>query len=280
MAYTKTSKQLKPTKGASVSDFDDTVAKYTPYKMKASGHNNSPIEKNYGSKSDRGFGVPFTGGVGSNEMESGVGDKFEGMPYSKNASPAKGWFSNAIKKVKGVAKKAMDPFGLAGKAKNALGIGGGVKTAAAVGGDTAELEARVSALEEGSGGGGEVELSTTDPMLGGAGAAGVADPSKLLTKEEMKKKSMKTGWGGTGDIATQAATVMSDIRAKEKIERTGKSPSGIPTYEFNYIGDNNRYSGVMAQDLLEMNIDAVSMGDDGFYRVNYNNIDVDMHLIN
>ena len=29
---------------------------YTPYKMKASGHNNSPIEKNYGSKSDRGFG--------------------------------------------------------------------------------------------------------------------------------------------------------------------------------------------------------------------------------
>lgn len=258
---------------------------YTPYKMKASGHNNSPIEKNYGSKSDRGFGVPFTGGVGSNEMESGVGDKFEGMPYSENASPAKGLFGaigNIFKKAKKGAKKALDPFGLAGKAKKALGIGGDGKTAAAVGGDTAELEARVSALEEGSSGGGE--LSTADPFIPGAGTtAGVADPSKLLTKEEMKSKSMKTGWGGGGvgeDATLNAVNVMSDIRAKEKIERTGKSPSGIPTYEFNYIGDNNRYSGVMAQDLLEMNIDAVSMGDDGFYRVNYNNIDVDMHLIN
>jgi len=74
--------------------------------------------------------------------------------------------------------------------------------------------------------------------------------------------------------------IMSDIRMKEKIQRMGTSPSGIPIYEFNYIGDNNRYSGVMAQDLIEMNIDAVSMDDGGFYAVNYNNIDVDMHLIN
>jgi len=75
-------------------------------------------------------------------------------------------------------------------------------------------------------------------------------------------------------------TYMSDVRMKEKIQRMGTSPSGIPIYEFNYIGDNNRYSGVMAQDLIEMNIDAVSMDDSGFYTVNYNNIDVDMHLIN
>ena len=75
-------------------------------------------------------------------------------------------------------------------------------------------------------------------------------------------------------------TYMSDVRMKEKIQRMGTSPSGIPIYEFNYIGDNNRYSGVMAQDLIEMNIDAVSIDDSGFYKVNYNNIDVDMHLIN
>ena len=77
-----------------------------------------------------------------------------------------------------------------------------------------------------------------------------------------------------------AKKIFSDIRLKEKIERTGVSPSGIPIYEFNYIGDNNRYSGAMAQDLLEMNIDAVSMDASGYYKVNYNNIDVDMHLIN
>jgi len=86
------------------------------------------------------------------------------------------------------------------------------------------------------------------------------------------KKSMK-------NVATTVAT-MSDIRMKENISQTGTSPSGIPIYEFNYIGDSNRYSGAMAQDLLEMNIDAVSVGKDGYYRINYNNIDVDMHLIN
>ena len=36
----------------------------------------------------------------------------------------------------------------------------------------------------------------------------------------------------------------------------------------------------MAQDLLEMGVDAVSVGEDGYYRVNYNNIDVDMHQLN
>ena len=95
------------------------------------------------------------------------------------------------------------------------------------------------------------------------------------------------GTRGSGGIGrnqlsnTDAAAMFgSDIRLKEKIQRTGASPSGIPIYEFNYIGDSNRYSGAMAQDLLEMNIDAVSMDESGYYKVNYNNIDVDMHLIN
>ena len=34
--------------------------------------------------------------------------------------------------------------------------------------------------------------------------------------------------------------------------------------------------GTMAQDLLETNPTAVIKGDDGFYRVNYDQIDVDM----
>ena len=106
--------------------------------------------------------------------------------------------------------------------------------------------------------------------------------SKSQRKQQMKAMLPFGGGGsgGGGGITSSIGGIFSDIRLKEKIERTGKSPSGIPTYEFNYIGDNNRYSGAMAQDLLEMNIDAVSMGDDGFYRVNYNNIDVDMRLIN
>ena len=80
--------------------------------------------------------------------------------------------------------------------------------------------------------------------------------------------------------ANKLLAMLSDVRVKENIIKTGVSPSGIPIYEFNYIGDSNRYSGAMAQDLLEMNIDAVSIGEHGYYMVNYNNIDVDMHQIN
>ena len=88
------------------------------------------------------------------------------------------------------------------------------------------------------------------------------------------------GGGGGGGFGGGISSMFSDIRLKENIDRVGISESGIPIYEFNYIGDNNRYSGAMAQDLIEMDIDAVSMDDSGFYKVNYNNIDVDMHLIN
>ena len=86
--------------------------------------------------------------------------------------------------------------------------------------------------------------------------------------------------GAIRDMAPRGMVKKSDIRAKENIERIGISPSGIPIYEFNYIGDNNRYSGAMAQDLLKINPDVVSMGTDGYYMIDYNNIDVDMHLIN
>ena len=55
----------------------------------------------------------------------------------------------------------------------------------------------------------------------------------------------------------------------------------IPIYLFNYKNNlNTTYKGVMAQDLLELGLDnSVSIGHDGYYRVNYNSIDVDMEII-
>jgi len=82
-------------------------------------------------------------------------------------------------------------------------------------------------------------------------------------------------WGGGG--AGNISNLFSDIRLKENIDRVGSSKSGIPIYEFNYIGDNNRYSGAMAQDLLGTN--AVSVHESGFYMVDYNSIDIDMKKI-
>ena len=91
---------------------------------------------------------------------------------------------------------------------------------------------------------------------------------KNRSKDAMKRMGFGGGFGGG---------MFSDASLKENIKRTGKSPSGIPIYEFNYIGDNARYSGAMAQDLLGTN--SVSMHKSGFYMVDYDSIDVDMKLL-
>ena len=62
---------------------------------------------------------------------------------------------------------------------------------------------------------------------------------------------------------------MSDRRAKKDIKFI-RQEGRHKIYQFNYItGDPARYEGVMAQDVLEYEPDAVTTGPDGFYRVNY-----------
>ena len=60
-------------------------------------------------------------------------------------------------------------------------------------------------------------------------------------------------------IASIGATIYakcgSDIALKENIIRTGRSPSGLPIYEWNYKHKpDQRYQGVMAQDLSLIHI--------------------------
>lgn len=73
----------------------------------------------------------------------------------------------------------------------------------------------------------------------------------------------------------------SDIRLKTNIQLLGHSDLNIPIYSFKFKNDlNTTYKGVMAQDLLEMGFaDSVVMGDDGFYSVKYDNIDVDFNVL-
>jgi len=236
--------------------------------------------------------------------------KKSGTLYTKGgvgSSPAKGFWDS----VKSIGKKMLDPLGIKKKAKKVFGLGGddapveggGDGGAVAPHGDEAHTGGAIGNEEGGSWEAmGQEEFSSMD-------AKDRMGYMKGLSKDQRKQQMMSNraahsaNWGGGGiaqnvnkqgnitGVSTQpggfgwqpgagVSSIFSDARLKEKIEKTGDSPSGIPTYEFNYIGDNSRYSGVMAQDLLEMNIDAVSMDDSGFYTVNYNNIDVDMHLIN
>jgi len=129
--------------------------------------------------------------------------------------------------------------------------------------DVAEAAGEEMAAAD-AGGEGAVPPHGPEAHTGGAGPQGGI------------KKKIKMGGGG----GIFSGNLFSDIRLKENITNTGISKSGIPTYEFNYIGCSNRYSGAMAQDLLSINPDAVSLDSSGYYKVNYNNIDVDMHLIN
>ena len=73
----------------------------------------------------------------------------------------------------------------------------------------------------------------------------------------------------------------SDIRLKTNIQLLGHSDSNIPIYSFEFKNNlNTTYKGVMAQDLLEMGFDdSVTMGDDGFYSVKYDDIDVDFNVL-
>lgn len=75
-----------------------------------------------------------------------------------------------------------------------------------------------------------------------------------------------------GANAITAALASSDINLKENIKNIGKK-NGFNIYEFNYIGNPDKYIGVMAQEVQEIMPDAV-VEKDGFLAVDYGKIGV------
>jgi len=69
----------------------------------------------------------------------------------------------------------------------------------------------------------------------------------------------------------------SDIKLKENVQEVGTSPQGYKIYEFNYKGNNTRYRGVMAQDVVKKNPMAVGIHQT-YLTVDYNKIDVNMEV--
>ena len=83
-------------------------------------------------------------------------------------------------------------------------------------------------------------------------------------------------------IASSAASIAtpfvmlktgSDRRLKENIKKIGESISGLGIYTFNYIGKTKKYIGTMADEVLKVKPEAVSIRD-GFMVVAYDLIDV------
>ena len=80
--------------------------------------------------------------------------------------------------------------------------------------------------------------------------------------------------------ASIAGMFGSDVELKENIVRKGRSKRGFPIYEFNYKHEpNQRYQGVMGQDLLELLPEAVREGDNGYLEVNYALVDVEFKKV-
>jgi hypothetical protein len=71
----------------------------------------------------------------------------------------------------------------------------------------------------------------------------------------------------------------SDIRLKTDIRQVGITAHNLPLYEFKYIGKDDHYWGVMAQDVLKVMPTAVSVGGDGYYRVNYEMLGIELRRL-
>ena len=71
----------------------------------------------------------------------------------------------------------------------------------------------------------------------------------------------------------------SDVRLKEDVRRVGTTAHDLPLYTFKYRGQSGTYEGVMAQDVLAVRPDAVVEAADGFYRVNYAKLGIEMRRL-
>jgi hypothetical protein len=72
-----------------------------------------------------------------------------------------------------------------------------------------------------------------------------------------------------GNTGGGKSRTVSDIRLKHNLKLVGVTVFDLPLYDFEYNGQHGTYEGVMAQDVLKVKPLAVSIGADGYYRVNY-----------
>jgi hypothetical protein len=82
------------------------------------------------------------------------------------------------------------------------------------------------------------------------------------------------------DDEAGAATAASDMRLKQDITRIGTAANGLPIYSYRYIGHDQLFSGVMAQDVLQHTPEAVITFPGGLMAVNYDMLGLKMEHIN
>jgi hypothetical protein len=89
--------------------------------------------------------------------------------------------------------------------------------------------------------------------------------SKKTTQEDSPLKSLLGG----ASLLTGLFGKLSDVRAKENIQRVGELDDGQKVYAYNYKGDPTPEIGLIAQEVEKVKPEAVATGPDGFKRVDY-----------
>ena len=101
---------------------------------------------------------------------------------------------------------------------------------------------------------------------------------KIYVKPQLARRgilSVMTA-GSTSPISSKP----SDIRLKTDIEKVGIAANGLPVYTFRYIGGDAVYRGVMAQDVLKVLPEAVSIMPNGYLAVRYDMLGLEMTRLN
>jgi hypothetical protein len=131
------------------------------------------------------------------------------------------------------------------------------------------------------------QLNETQQLMGGGqasmpsfmgGNAGQIAPTNIaglinnydqqrMQGYQQQQSNMGGLLGGLGSLA--GMFMLSDERAKEDIEKVGKTKDGLGLYSYRYKGSPTTQVGLMAQEVKKKKPDAVMTGSDGLMRVNY-----------
>tara|TARA_R100000781_G_scaffold12684_1_gene11132 strand:- start:6801 stop:7613 length:813 start_codon:yes stop_codon:yes gene_type:complete len=119
------------------------------------------------------------------------------------------------------------------------------------------------------------EIAPPRPVMQNVGQAAFMDALSIAGSIAGIASGLGPGGAGLWTTKGMPGTPPSDRRLKENIKKIGESLSGLGIYRFNYIGQAKKYIGAMADEVIKVVPEAAILGADGFYRVNYDLIDVD-----
>jgi hypothetical protein len=96
--------------------------------------------------------------------------------------------------------------------------------------------------------------------------------------QQLGNRQNRAGFASNLIGSAAGAFMMSDENVKEDIVKVDVSDDGYNIYEFKYIGDDTKYRGVIAQEILEKKPEAVLTLHNGILGVDYSQLDVNFTI--